>query len=86
MNNEASNPTPSKTLDNGAKALFGGNENSFRGFDASEAGRAAAGCGSHHTCAHWYSFGCHLHNVGVWLCNNAYLLMGIYYALQLLGL
>jgi len=49
-----------------------------------DAGRAAAGCGSYSTCAHWYSFGCHLHNVGVWICNKAYLLMGIYYAIQLL--
>jgi hypothetical protein len=89
LQNEASNPKPTKTLKNGGNALFGGNEIAFMGFDPLEAGRAAVGgggCGSYHTCAHWYSFGCHLHNVVVWICNHAYLLMGIYYALQILGM
>ncbi len=86
LNNEANNPTPSKTIQNGGNALFGGSESAFKGFDPTEAGRAAAGCGSYHSCAHWYSIGCHLHNAGVWICENAYLLMGLYYAIQLLGM
>jgi hypothetical protein len=88
LKNETNNPNPSNTLKNGQKALFGGNESSFKGFDPLEDGKVAAGggCGSYRECAHWYSIGCHLHNAGVWICQHAYLLMGLYYAIQLIGM
>ena len=88
LNNELTNQNPSKSLNNGGNSLFGSNESAFKGYDASESGRAAAGggtCPDYRTCAHWYSFGCHLHNTGVWICQHALLLTGIYYAIQIIN-
>jgi hypothetical protein len=79
---------PNKALANGATVLFGGDKTSFKGFDAAIDGREAGGgtCEDPRSCAHWYSFGCHAHNVGVWLCEHANLLQGLYYALGIIGI
>jgi hypothetical protein len=82
LETETKNSNPSKTLQNGSIALFGGDETSLKGYDANNAGRSEAGCGTHQNCAHWYNFGCHINNAAVWLCNHVHLLEAIVLVLE----
>jgi|GEM_PF-2230772 len=73
-------------LQNGSVYLFGGHGSSILNFDENGvSARAAAGgnCGEHRNCR-WYQIGCHLHNVGVWICEHKDLLAGIAYGVTII--
>ena len=52
-------------LDNGSIYLYGGDSQGLLNYKAE-----ADDCGKIRVCAHWYSIGCHAHNVVVWICNH----------------
>jgi hypothetical protein len=75
-------------LNNGSVHLFGGNDADLAkaaSYGGRVAAPAAGGCKDTKDCK-WYQFGCHMHNVGVWLCENKDTLAGIYYVIGIVSI